>query len=78
MTATRRVRPYVLGQLLPGALEPEDGGAGEGRHDLQDSVEVLEEFANVGDRCPLLEPLQAFVKVVAGQDLRDDKLRHLG
>lgn len=68
---------YVLGQLLPGPLEPENGGAGEGRHDLQDAVEVLEELANVGDRRPLLQLLEAFVKVVAGQDLRDDELRHL-
>ena len=63
--------------LGPGGLEPEGGGAGEGRADLEDSVEVVEAAADVGHGRPLLDGVHAARHLRRGHHLEHHERRHL-
>ena len=67
-----------LADLSPGGLEPEDGGAGEGGADLEDSVEVVEAAADVGHGRPLLQGRRAARNLRRGHHLEHHQRRHLG
>lgn len=72
-----RTGTHRLADLFPGFLESKDRGVGEGSTDLEDTVEVVQAPADVGDGGPLFDDRHAFRGLPLAQYFGRDGATHI-